>query len=75
MNRKTAIELGGRVFQIEEAAITEIEAYLAALRRSFSKEADAAEIIADIESRMSELFAHKTGMNRPISLEDARAVL
>lgn len=75
MNRKTAIELGGRVFQIEEAAITEIEAYLAALRRSFSKEADAAEIIADIESRMSELFAHKTGMNRPITLEDAKAVL
>lgn len=75
MNRKTAIELGGRVFQIEEAAITEIETYLAALRHSFSKEADAAEIIADIESRMSELFAHKTGMSRPISLEDARAVL
>lgn len=75
MNRKTAIELGGRVFQIEEAAITEIEAYLAALRRSFRKEADAIEIINDIESRMSELFAHKTGMNRPISVEDARAVL
>lgn len=75
MNRKTAIELGGRVFQIEEAAIAEIEAYLTALRRSFSKEADAAEIIDDIESRMSELFAHKTGMNRPITLEDAKAVL
>lgn len=75
MNRITAIDLGGRVFQIEDAAITEIEAYLAALRRSFSKEADAIEIIADIESRMSELFAHKTGMIRPISIEDARAVL
>ncbi|MEY3984365.1 MAG: hypothetical protein RL160_1924 [Bacteroidota bacterium] len=75
MNRKTAIELGGRVFQIEEAAITEIEAYLSALKRSFGKEADAAEIIDDIESRMSELFAHKTGMNRPITLEDAQAVL
>ena len=75
MNRRIAMELGGRVFQIEEAALQEIEAYLSALKQSFGQAEDAAEIIADIESRMSELFAHKTGMSRPISQADAREVL
>lgn len=75
MNRKIAMELGGRVFQIEETALLEIEAYLAALKQRFGQADDAAEIIADIESRMSELFAHKTGMSRPIGPADAREVL
>ncbi len=76
MNRKIALELGGRIFQAEEAAIMEIEAYMAALKQSFGRAEDAAEIIADIEGRMSELFAHKTeNMSRPITTADAKEVL
>lgn len=76
MNRRIALELGGRVFQIEEPALLKIEAYIAALKQSFGHEADGEEIIADIESRMSELLAHKTdNMSRPVHVADAEEVL
>lgn len=53
------INLAGYAFHLDEDAYLQLKEYLRQLEFEFSGEAGAAEIIADIEGRMAELFAQR----------------
>lgn len=59
------IQLGGRNITIEDAAAKKIQDYLEELRKHFSNENGREEIIADIESRFSELMFEKLRKGAP----------
>lgn len=60
MNKTITINLGGIVFHIEEVAYEKLRKYLDSLRQHFSYSESKHEIIADIESRIAEMFQQKT---------------
>jgi len=59
MNKAISITLNGAIFQIEENAYEKLDDYLKTIKRNLGKNPDAEEIIADIESNISEKFAEK----------------
>jgi phage shock protein PspC (stress-responsive transcriptional regulator) len=59
MNKTVNINLGGLIFHIDENAYLKLQNYLNAVRRSFAGASGEDEIIADIESRIAELFSQK----------------
>ncbi len=60
MNKTISVNIGGRVFNIEENAYDKLNAYLLAIRSYFSASESTDEIIADIELRIAELFLERT---------------
>lgn len=76
MKKTLTINLGGRVFHIDEDAYRLLDKYLANLRYHFRKEEGAEEIVKDIEQRISELFTEKeeTGV-QVISIEYVEEVI
>ena len=76
MNKTINVNIGGRIFSIEEDAYSQLEKYLAAIRNSFEGHQSADEIISDIELRVSELFADRINDSKQvIVLEDVEAVI
>lgn len=76
MNKTINVNIGGRIFSIEEDAYSQLERYLKAIRSSFDRHQSADEIISDIELRISELFAERINDNKQvIVLEDVDAVI
>ena len=76
MKKTLSINLNGRVFNIDEDAYTLLENYLSNLKSYFGKEADATEIISDIEARVEELFSEKIKSGyEVISIEEVEAVI
>ena len=68
MNKTININLGGIFFHIDEIAYQKMKRYLDAIRRSLSDDPQGRdEIIADIESRISELLSER--------IKDARQVV
>ena len=67
MNKTVTINIAGLVFHIDEDAYNKLDSYIQAVRNSIQQESED-EIIADIESRIAELFAEridtKTGVIR-----------
>ena len=59
MKKTNTINLGGIIFHIEEDAFTQLQNYLNAIRSYFPKSEGQEEIIADIESRIAEIFQEK----------------
>jgi len=59
MNKTISINLSGMLFNLEENAYEKLSAYLGKLRISFQSTEGKEEILADIESRIAELFAEK----------------
>jgi hypothetical protein len=59
MNKTISINLGGRVFNIEEEAYQVLKNYLESIRSNFSGEQGSAEIMSDIEGRIAEIFSEK----------------
>lgn len=59
MKKTLTINLGGRVFHIDEDAYQLLDKYLSNLKYHFRKEEGAEEIVKDIEQRISELFMEK----------------
>jgi phage shock protein PspC (stress-responsive transcriptional regulator) len=71
-----SINLGGMSFNIDEDAYAELKLYLKNLELHFAAEESSAEILADIESRMSELFRSRlTSYKQVITIEDVRYVI
>ncbi len=60
MNKTISINIGGRVFNIEEAAYDRLNTYLLTIRGYFAGNESTDEIIADIELRIAELFLERT---------------
>jgi phage shock protein PspC (stress-responsive transcriptional regulator) len=61
MNKVIYVNLSGAVFQIEEDAYAMLQSYLDKLKSHFKKEESPDEIISDIESRITEMFAKNPG--------------
>lgn len=53
------INLGGRLFNIDNNAFSLLQNYLDAIERRFKNQTERAEIMADIENRLAELFTQR----------------
>jgi phage shock protein PspC (stress-responsive transcriptional regulator) len=60
MNKTVNINLAGFFYHIDEDAYNKLQHYLKTIKRSFAGAAGEDEIIADIESRIAELFSERT---------------
>jgi len=59
MKKNFSVNIGGRVFNIDDDAYERLNSYLSSLRSFFAAEQGREEIIADIESRIAELLEQK----------------
>lgn len=76
MNKTVSISLSGQVFQIDEQAYDKLKNYLENIRRRFATSDGGAEIIADIEARIAELFNEKLNDKKQvITLPDVEAMM
>ncbi len=76
MNKTVTINLSGIVFHIDENAFELLKKYLERLKAHFSNTQGNEEIVADIESRMAEMFAEKNAdLNKVIMAADVNAVI
>lgn len=66
MNKTVNINLANTFFHIDEEAYTKLRRYLEAIKRSFSGTTGSDEIIADIETRVAELFSEKMEHERQV---------
>lgn len=69
MKKTISINLAGLVFNIEEQGYERLKQYLDAIRRIFSNEVGASEIMEDIESRIAELFHERLGKMKQVITE------
>ena len=76
MNKTVNVNLGGRAFILEEPAYQKLEAYLDALKKALAREADAEEILQDIEQRISDLLLEQLREpGQPITADTITPVL
>ncbi|SHF79428.1 PspC domain-containing protein [Dysgonomonas macrotermitis] len=76
MKETTKVSIGGYAFTLDVDAYEELQAYLENLKRHFSTKDEGAEIIQDIEARMSELLQLKNAKtDGVITLEDAKDII
>ena len=77
MNPTISIHLSGTVFHVEEKAYALLNDYLERIRRVFQSAAGGEEIIADIQSRMAEMFLEKlqTSGQQALTYTDIESVL
>jgi phage shock protein PspC (stress-responsive transcriptional regulator) len=66
MKKTLTVNLGGTVFHIDEDAYRLLDEYLCNLKLHFRKQEGVDEIINDIETRISELFSEKIGLNTQV---------
>ena len=75
MKKNISINLQGIIFHIEEDGYEVLSRYLAEVKAHFSGYRGHEEIVADIESRIAELFAARlSGIKQVISLDDVQAM-
>jgi hypothetical protein len=71
MNKTVSINISGQYFHIDENAYQKLRNYLSAIKKSLQDSQGEDEIMADIESRIAELFSEKIQNNQQvISIED-----
>lgn len=76
MNKTISVNIGGRVFNIEENAFEKLNRYLNTIRGYFEGNDSADEIISDIELRVAELFMERiTDQKQVIMLTDVDQVI
>jgi phage shock protein PspC (stress-responsive transcriptional regulator) len=76
MKRVEIIHINGLAFSIEDEAYGRLSAYMDALDTYFKTEPGGEEIMADIEARISELFAERSGGIRAVvTSEDVSRVI
>lgn len=69
MNKTISVNIGGRVFNIEEIAFEKLNKYLNTIRGYFKNQESADEIISDIELRIAELFMERTSNQKQVITE------
>lgn len=75
MKKNISINLQGMIFHLEEDGYDVLGRYLAEVKAHFSGYRGHEEIVADIESRIAELFAARlSGTKQVITLEDVEAM-
>ncbi|MEZ5000549.1 MAG: PspC domain-containing protein [Bacteroidales bacterium] len=76
MKITVSINIGGIAFHIDEDAYSELKIYLRSLERHFAKEESAAEIMADIETRIAELLRSRiSDYKQVVTIADIRDVM
>ncbi len=70
MKKTININLGGQPFIIDEPAFDILHHYFESLKQKFANENEQKEIIADIESRVAELFTQRLGKTRAVVSEE-----
>jgi phage shock protein PspC (stress-responsive transcriptional regulator) len=76
MIKTVSINLSGQVFQIDQNAYDKLKDYLEAIRQRFASTQGKDEIIADIESRIAEMFLEKiSSLKQSITIADVELVI
>lgn len=76
MKKTLTVNLGGRVYHIDEDAYRLLDRYLSNLKQHFRKQQGAEEIVTDLENRIAELFAEKLSAHvEVITLADVEEVI
>lgn len=70
MKKNISINISGIIFHIEEDGYAQLKEYLETINNYFSNYEDSAEIIADIESRVAEIFLSKLDDGKQIINHD-----
>ena len=66
MKKTYTANIGGVVFHIDEDAYDRLNTYLSNIRRRFEGDEAGDEILADIESRIAEMFKAATNSNKQV---------
>lgn len=76
MKKTFSVNLGNRVYNIDEDAYLRLNAYLERIEGHFSDLKEREDILNDIELRISELFSERLGVNKQvITLADVDEVI
>ena len=76
MKKNISINISGIIFHIEEDGYENLRRYLDSINKYFSTFEDSTEIMADIESRIAEIFLSKLNEGKQvITLEDVNALI
>ena len=76
MKKTCTANIGGLVFHIDEDAYEKLNTYLSSIRRRFEGDEAGDEILADIESRIAEMFkAASTDNKQVITIADVSEVI
>lgn len=76
MKRAISINLGGIVFNIDDDAYRELQAYLTQIESCFSDREESKEIMNDIEVRIAELFNERiTSYKKVITSKDVNEII
>lgn len=76
MNKTVSVNIGGRVFNIEESAFDKLNRYLQTIRSYFEGNESVDEIISDIELRVAELFMERINdQKQVITISDVDQVI
>ena len=76
MNKTVNINLAGTFFHIDENAYLKLQRYLEAIKRSFTDSQGRNEIIADIETRIAELFNERVQNEKQVvSIKEVEEVI
>jgi len=76
MKKNISINISGIIFHIEEDGYETLKKYLDSINRYFSTFEDSSEILADIESRIAEIFLSKLNEEKQvITAEDVAALM
>src|SRR5688500_1161194 len=76
MKKNISINISGIIFHIEEDGYETLKKYLDSINRYFSTFEDSSEIMADIESRIAEIFLSKLNEGKQvITAEDVNALI
>ncbi|MBL7858782.1 MAG: PspC domain-containing protein [Cyclobacteriaceae bacterium] len=76
MKKNISINISGIIFHIEEDGFDTLKKYLDSINRYFSSFEDSSEILADIESRIAEIFLSKLNEEKQIiTADDVQALV
>lgn len=76
MKKNISINISGIIFHIEEDGYENLKKYLDSINRYFSTFEDSSEILADIESRIAEIFLSKLNAEKQvITAEDVTSLI
>jgi phage shock protein PspC (stress-responsive transcriptional regulator) len=74
MKKTVTANIAGSVFHIEEDAYEQLQRYLAGIRANFKGSPGAADIMADIEARIAELFTERLVGRNVVTIADIQHV-
>src|SRR5690349_13953700 len=76
MKKNISINISGIIFHIEEDGYENLKKYLDSINKYFSSFEDSSEILADIESRIAEIFLSKLNEEKQvITAEDVTSLV